>query len=408
MDLIGSALPGSTASGDGPAAAGARQPSAALDGALRQAVEDKAVVGVVAMATSRESTLYQGAFGMADAVTGRALAPDALFRIASMTKAITTTAAMQLVEQGRVGLDDPVETYLPSFARLQVFESFDGATGAYRVRPASRSVTVRHLMTHTSGLGYGFTSATVRDFKPRPGEDFPVGPLLFEPGERWLYGTGTDWLGRVVEAAAGLPLDAYFSRQILGPLGMSDTFYDVPADKQARLVAVHHRGPGGVIEKDETQPPPNVSPPTGGGGLTSSAPDYIRFVRMILNGGELDGVRVLKPDTVEAMCRNQIGGLGALALKTALPARSDDFSFVADGRDKWGLCFLITADAVAGKRSAGSLSWGGIFNTYFWIDRSRGLAGVMLTQFLPFADRRALAVYDTFERGVYQLADAVR
>ena len=141
---------------------------------------------------------------MADVATGRALTADALFRIASMTKAITSTAAMQLIEQGRFGLDDPVEKYLPAFARLQVFESFDGATGAYRVRPATRIATVRHLMTHTSGLGYGFTSATVRDFKPRAGEDYPVGPLLFEPGERWLTAPApTGWAGWSKPSPAG-------------------------------------------------------------------------------------------------------------------------------------------------------------------------------------------------------------
>jgi methyl acetate hydrolase len=407
MTLIGSAVVGGAAGG-WPLAAGAQTSSGALDGALRKAVEDKVVPGVVAMATDRRRTLYQGAFGVADAATGRALGADALFRIASMTKAITTTAAMQLLEQGRFGLDDPVERYLPAFARLQVLESFDGATGAYRVHPATRIATVRHLMTHTSGLGYPFTSPTVRDFKPRAGEDYPVGPLVFEPGEQWLYGTSTDWLGKLVEAISGRPLDEYFRLRILEPLGMPDTFYNVPADKQARLVAVHHRGADGAIVKDDVQPPPTVNPIIGGGGLSSTASDYIRFVRMILNDGELDGVRILKADTVAAMARNQIGSLGVPALKTALPQRSDDFSFVADGRDKWGLGFLITVDAVPGKRSAGSLSWGGIYNTYFWIDRTRGVAGVILTQFLPFADRKALALYDTFERGVYQIADAVR
>jgi methyl acetate hydrolase len=407
MTLIGSAVVGGAAGG-WPLAASAQTSSGSLDGALRKATEDKTVPGVVAMATDRRRTLYQGAFGVADAATGRALGPDALFRIASMTKAITTTAAMQLLEQGRFGLDDPVERYLPAFARLQVFESFDGATGAYRLRPATRIATVRHLMTHTSGLGYPFTNPTVRDFKPRPGEDYPIGPLVFEPGERWLYGTSVDWLGKLVEAVSGRPLDEYFRLRVLEPLGMSDTFYNVPMDKQARLVAVHHRGADGTIVKDDVQPAPTINPIIGGGGLSSTASDYIRFVRMILNDGELDGARILKADTVAAMARNQIGSLGVPALKTALPQRSDDFSFIADGRDKWGLGFLITVDAVPGKRSAGSLSWGGIYNTYFWIDRTRGVAAVILTQFLPFADRRALALYDTFERGVYQLADAVR
>jgi methyl acetate hydrolase len=410
MTLIGSVVAGGAAIGAAawPPAAGAQQPSGGLDDRLRKSIGDKGVPGVVAMATDRQRVLYQGAFGMADIATGRAMTADALFRIASMTKAITSTAAMQLVEQGRFGLDDPVEKYLPAFARLKVFETFDGATGAYRLRPATRIATVRHLMTHTSGLGYGFTNTTVRDFKPRAGEEYPVGPLVFEPGERWLYGTSTDWLGKLVEAVSGRPLDEYFRLRILEPLGMADTFYNVPADKQARLVAVHHRRADGTIVKEPTQPAPTVSAIVGGGGLSSTAGDYIRFVRMILNDGQLDGVRILKADTVEAMSRNQIGTIGVPALKTALPERSEDFSFVADGRDKWGLGFLITADQVAGKRSAGSLSWGGIYNTYFWIDRSRGVAGVIMTQFLPFADHKALAVYDTFERGVYQLADASR
>src|SRR6516164_688417 len=400
MSLIGGAMVGGAAVGAAawPLVAGAQPSSGGLDDRLRKSIGDKDLPGVVAMATDRQRVLYQGAFGVADIATGRALTADALFRIASMTKAITSTAAMQLVEQGRFGLDDPVEKYLPAFARLQVFESFDGATGAYRLRPATRIVTVRHLMTHTSGLGYGFTNATVRDFKPRAGEDDPVGPLVFEPGEGWLYGTSTDWLGRLVEAVSGRPLDEYFRRRILEPLGMADTFYNVPTDKQARLVATHHRRADGTIVKEATQPAPFINPIIGGGGLSSTAGDYIRFVRMILNDGQLDGVRILKADTVEAMSRNQIGAIGVPALKTALPERSDDFSFVADGRDKWGLGFLITVDEVARKRSAGSLSWGGIYNTYFWIDRARGVAGVIMTQFLPFADRKALAMYDTFER----------
>jgi methyl acetate hydrolase len=390
-----------------PLSAHAQQPGS-IDDQLRQAVEDKTIAGVVAIAMDRKGVLYRGAFGMADIALARPMTGDALFRIASMTKAITSTAAMQIVESGRVSLDDPVEKHLPAFAHLSVFDSFDGATGAYRMRPAAKAVTVRHLMTHTSGLGYAFTSPILRDFKPRPGEQYPVEPLLFEPGERWLYGTSTDWLGRMVEQISGKTLEDNFRRRILDPLEMSDTFYNVPPDKQARLAAVHRRRPDGSIAKEPNQPSPLVSSPTGGGGLSSTADDYARFLRMLLNGGELDGVRILSADTVELMSRNHIGALAVPALKTAMPERSDDFSFVADGRDKWGLGFLITTDHVNGKRSAGSLSWGGINNTYFWVDRARGIAGVILMQFLPFADRKALAVYDGFERGVYRLAGAMR
>ena len=383
-----------------------REGSESIDAQLRRAVEDKAILGVVALASDRDGVLYRGAFGLADAVSARPMMQDALFRIASMTKAITSVAALQLVEAGALGLDDPAERHLPALAGLHVFESFDNATGDYRARPAAKPITVRHLLTHSSGLGYAFTSAVLRDFKPRVGEQYAAGPLLFEPGERWLYGTSTDWLGRLIEAVSGESLDDYFRHRILDPLAMSDTFYAVPGHKQARLVATHRRHQDGTIVKDANQPPPVFSPPMGGGGLSSTADDYIRFLRMLLNGGALDGARILSADAVALMSRNHIGGLSVPALRSALPERSADFAFVADGRDKWGLGFLITADHVHGKRSAGSLSWGGIYNTYFWVDLTAGIAGVMLMQFLPFADREALAMYDASERGVYRLVDS--
>src|ERR1019366_920888 len=207
----------------------------------------------------------------------RPMTPDALFRIASMTKAITSVAALQLVEAGRLRFDDPAERHLPALGGLHVFDSFDGVTGDYRVRPAARPITVRHLLTHCSGLGYGFTSPVVRDFKPRAGGQSAAGPLLFEPGEQWLYGTSTYWLGRLIEAVSGEPLDDYFRRRILDPLAMSDTFYAVPEAKQARLVATHRRQRDGTIVKETNQPPPLFSPAMGGGGLLSTADDYIRF-----------------------------------------------------------------------------------------------------------------------------------
>jgi methyl acetate hydrolase len=385
--------------------------SAAIDASLRDAVERKDVPGVVALITDRQRVLYQGAFGVADVSTGRALSADALFRIASMTKPVTSLALMQLVEQGRLGLDDPAEKYLPELAGLKVFESFDAKTGEYRLRPASRQPTVRQFLTHSSGLAYPFTSATWRDFKPRAGETYPFGgPLLFDPGERWHYSTSTDVVGRLVEVVSGQKLEDYFRQHIFAPLKMSDTSYNVPQDKAARLVAQQQRAGDrmdGAVVLQSPQLGLTIPAPIGGGGLASTASDYGRFVRALLNGGELDGARVLKAETVALIGQNHIGALGVPALKTALP-RSADFTFIADGRDKWGLGFLITADQVPGKRSPGSLSWGGINNTYFWIDPSRGIAGVILMQYLPFADAKALAVYDAFERGAYQLVSATR
>jgi methyl acetate hydrolase len=382
---------------------------AGIDAALRAAVEREEVPGVVALVTDRQRVLYQNAFGVADVASGRALAADALFRIASMTKPVTSVAAMQLVEQGRLGLDDPVEKYLPEFSAPKVFESFDRATGAYRLRPAARLPTVRHVLTHTSGLAYPFTSATWRDFKPRAGETYPFGgPLLFDPGERWHYSTSTDVVGRLVETVSGQKLEDYFRQHIFAPLRMADTSYNVPEDKAARLVAGQQRAGermDGAIVVQAPQPGLTIAAPTGGGGLASTASDYGRFMRMLLNGGELDGARVLKAETVALMGQNHIGAVSVPALKSALP-RSADFTFIADGRDKWGLGFLITVDQVPGKRSPGSLSWGGINNTYFWIDPSRGIAGVILMQYLPFADAKALAVTDAFERAAYRLVSA--
>src|SRR6201991_228628 len=385
--------------------------SAALDTSLRSAVESKEVPGVVALVTDRERVLYQGAFGVADVATGRPLTSDALFRIASMTKPVTSVALMQLVEQGRLGLDDPAEKYLPELVGLQVFESFDPATGAYRLRPVARPPTVKHFLTHTSGLAYPFTSAIWRDFKPRAGETYPFGgPLLFDPGERWHYSTSVDVVGRLVEVVSGQKLEDYFRQHIFAPLKMDDTSYNVPEAKGPRLVAQQQRAGermDGAIELQKPQLGLTIAAPIGGGGLASTADDYGRFMRMLLNGGALDGARGLKAETVALVGQNHIGAVSVPALKSALP-RSADFTFIADGRDKWGLGFLITADQVPGKRSPGSLSWGGINNTYFWIDPSRGIAGVIMMQYLPFADANALAVYDAFERGAYQLVNAER
>jgi CubicO group peptidase (beta-lactamase class C family) len=396
---------------DGVANAQNSAASAALDASLRDAVERKDVPGVVALVTDRERVLYRGAIGVADVATGRPLASDAQFRIASMTKPITSVALMQLVEQGRLGLDDAAEKYLPELVELKVFESFDSATGAYQLRAASRPPTVRQFLTHTSGLAYPFTSTIWRDFKPKAGETYPFGgPLLFDPGERWHYSTSTDVCGRLVEAISGETLEDYFRQHIFAPLKMDDTSYNVPEAKGPRLAAQQQRAGknmDGAVELQNPQPGLTIAYPIGGGGLASTAEDYGRFVRMLLNGGTLDGARVLKAETVALMGQNHIGAVSVPAHKSALP-RSADFTFIADGRDKWGLGFLITTDQVPGKRSPGSLSWGGINNTFFWIDPASGIAGVIMMQYLPFADAKALAVCDTFERGAYQLVSAVQ
>jgi CubicO group peptidase (beta-lactamase class C family) len=250
-----------------------QSPSSTIDDAMRDAVARKEVTGVVVAAADRKGIIYHGSFGVADIAEARPLQLDSMFRIASMTKAITSTAALQLVEQGRFAIEDPVEKYLPQFAKLPVVASFDGATGNYKLRPATKAVTVRHLLTHTSGLGYAFTDPTTRDFKPRAGEEYPIGPLVFEPGERWLYSTSTDWVGRLVEKVSGQPLEEYFREHIFVPLGMKDTSYFVPKDKEARLVTVNRRLADGSIVKDTVQPPTSGRSSTT---VNSTAPAFCR------------------------------------------------------------------------------------------------------------------------------------
>lgn len=380
----------------------ARTSASAIDTVLADAVARGDVPGVVAMVTDRRGIVYQGAFGVADAASKRPMTVDTVFRIASMTKPVTSLAAMQLVEQGRLSLEDPAEKHLPQLANLKVFETYDVGTGSFTLRPAKRPPTVRQMLTHTAGLGYNFTSPIVRDFKPRPGETYAAGPLLFDPGEQWLYSTGIDWAGRIVEKLSGKNLETYFRDHIFGPLKMDRTSYSVADDRAQRMAVVHRRRQDGTFELDPVQPALLVPQPIGGGGLASTASDYIRFLQMLLNQGTLDGARIASAETISVMGRNHIGTVGVRAVKTAMPERSSDFTFVADGRDKWGIGFMITADGKPGRRSAGSLSWGGIYNTYFWIDPARGIAGVILMQFLPFSDSKALAVYDSFERAVYQ------
>jgi CubicO group peptidase (beta-lactamase class C family) len=381
--------------------AGAAQQQASIDARVAAALDRHHLPGAVAIAVNKSAVIYRQAFGVADPSTGGRMTPDVIFRIASMTKPVTSVAAMQLVEQGRVSLDDPAAKYLSEFQHVTMFDAVNAANSSYTLRPAKQAVTVRHLLTHTSGLAYNFTSATIRDFKPRAGDNPAVGPLIFEPGERWHYGTSTDWVGRLVERVSGQKLDRYFAEHIFEPLGMRETFFNVPADKQPRVTKVSRRKPDGTVVPEPT-PILQLTEFNGGGGLFSTADDYARFVQMLLNGGTLGGARILSAASVTAMSQNQIGALGVPALKTAMPERSADFAFVDDGRDKWGLGFLIAANPRPGKRSPGSLSWGGIYNTHFWIDPTRGIGGILLMQYLPFADPSALDVLDAFERALYE------
>jgi methyl acetate hydrolase len=377
-------------------------PRAGIDAALAAAVARDDVPMVVAVATDRAGVIYEGAFG--ESAPGDPVTADRMFRIASMTKPVTSVAAMQLVELGLIGLDDPVADHLPALGTLPVFTAFDEETGHYEVEPAHSVMTIRHLLSHTSGLSYDFTSEIRLGFRPRAGDSFADVPLLFEPGASWHYGTSTDWVGTLVERVSGQRLDAYFREHILDPLGMHDTRFGVSETEWPRVVREFRRYPDGSLVAPPQTPWRETTTYTGGGNLIGTAADYARLVRMFLNDGELDGVRVLTPESVVAMTTNQIGRAGVPLTRSTQPARSNDFAFVKGaGRDKFGFGFLINAESEPGLRSAGSLSWGGIWNTYFWFDQTAGVGGVFMTQFYPFADTRALATLEAFERAVYAL-----
>jgi methyl acetate hydrolase len=376
---------------------------------LDRAIESGTIAGATAFVGNCAGLISSHAAGIADPVAGTPMKHDTIFQIASMTKAITSVAAMQLVEQGRLSLDAPIETILPELANPQVITGFDDAGNA-TLRPAARPITLRHLLTHTSGFGYAFMSADMlRAFgpagPPAPGSIASItSPLLFDPGERWEYGISTDWAGRAVEAASGQSLASYMAEEILKPLGMNDTGFRLSDAQMARRAALLSRGEDGALTPFpvEMNGGPNVEFDSGGGGLMSSGPDYLRFARMILNGGSLDGVTILKPETIAEMSRNQIGPLRAGKMDSVMPMFSHPYDGFPGMHTGWGLGFLINPETGPNGRAAGSLAWAGIANSYYWIDPASDITGVLMMQFLPFGDPDALALYAAFERAVYE------
>ena len=290
----------------------------------------------------------------------------------------------------------------------KVVEEFDTENGTYLLRPPETAITVQQLLTHTSGFGYAFTSSTLRDYQPEAEDVDVVGPLLFDPGTAWQYGTSTDWLGRLVERVSGQDLETYFREHIFAPLQMLNTGFNVPESSWVRIVTLAHRQPTGTLFQDVREDPSVVATYSGGGGLLSTADDYARFMRMWLSGGMLDGRRVLSAETIALMAENHIGDLAAGGWVSAQPDRSNDFKPTAEGRGRWGLGFLVNLDDEPDRRMAGSLAWAGLYNTYFWIDPSSDVAGVLLTQVLPFGDPQVLSVFEEFERATYSLAEVVR
>ncbi|MFI5399887.1 MAG: serine hydrolase domain-containing protein [SAR324 cluster bacterium] len=381
------------------------------DAVLREATEAGDVPGVVAMATGRDGTTYEGAFGVRALGQAAAMTTDTVVWIASMTKALTGAAVMQLVEQGRLDLESPAKRWVPELGRNRVLEGFD-ASGNPKLRPPKRPVTLRHLLTHTAGFGYDMWNEPILQYQRKTGlPPLTTGklralesPLLFDPGERWNYGINIDWAGRMVEAVSGRKLGQYLKEQVFTPLGMNDTGYKLTPALRARLAKVHQRDADGALHATDREMPQDAEFETGGGGLYSTAGDYLKFVRMILNRGQAGGVQVLKPETIDLMSCNQMGDTPVTMLKTCLPERSNDAEFFPGSPKRWGLTFMINLEAAPTGRFPGSLGWAGLGNTYYWIDPTKGVGGVYLTQILPFADKKSLPLYYAFERAVYQAA----
>jgi methyl acetate hydrolase len=395
------------------AQAATTEPRARIDGVLRQAVDAKEVPGVVAMAATDKGLLYEGAFGVRALDQSQAMTLDTVFRIASMTKAITSVAAMQLVEQGKLKLEEPVPNIDPALGAPQVLDGFDAA-GAPKLRPAKRPITLRHLLTHTAGFSYEIWDANMGRYVKASGMPATATgkvaairmPLVFDPGDKWEYGVNIDWVGRLVEAISGQTLDAYFRDKIFTPLGMKDSGYVTSAEQRARQARVHQRQADGTLVPQPLETPFTPEFWSGGGPLYSTGRDYLTFLQMLLHGGSFRGVRLLRPETVAEMGKNHTGNIPAGIMKTENPARSNDVDFFPGTEIRWGLGYMLNMQPGPNGRSAGTVSWGGIFNTYYWLDPTKRVTGLIMTQILPFADPRTLKVYGQFESGVYAALNA--
>ena len=383
---------------------------ATIDDLLLRAVEHGDVAGVVAMATDRNGATYAGVAGRRSLAGAAPMTEDTVFWIASMTKALTAACCMQLVEQRRLDLDDDIGRVLPALAEPRVLVGFD-AGGQPILRQANGAITLRHLLTHTAGFVYDTWNEQMLAYVKYAGiprhETFRkpenVQPLAFDPGTRWEYGINIDWAGKALEAVTGQTLDAYAREKLFGPLGMNDTGFRLRSDIVERLAGPHQRQLDGSLVATEYNAPQGEEFFLGGGALYGTAGDYLRFIRMMLAGGTLDGVQVLRPETVALMGRNHMGELDVEVMRTQMPLYSNDCELFPGMKKKWGLSFLINTEDVPGGRAAGSLAWAGIRNTYYWIDPKSGIGGTLMTQILPFADPAVLKLLDAFEQAVYCL-----
>jgi methyl acetate hydrolase len=377
-----------------------QQGAAALSTLLKSATERGDVPGVVVAVVDKNGVLYNEAFGQSSTLSKRAMTKDTIFNMASMTKPVTSVAIMMLVDDGKLKLDDEVAKYLPKWKDPVVISKFNEADASYETRPAKRPITIRHLLTHTSGIGYGFASPMLTKIMEKTKRTELDLPLLFDPGESWAYGASTRVLGHVVEAISGQQIDAFLESRILGPLGMTDTSYLVPTTKYSRVVAVNARGNDGKFGE---RPMPATLPAQvqGDGGLYGTASDYGLFLRMLLNRGTLNGKRILSEASAKTMLEAHTGNVVVKEQQSANLSLSKNFP-VGAGKDKWGLGFQLAAEKLPNRRTPGSGTWAGIFNTHFFVDPSREIGVVVMMQTLPFYDEASMKVYAGAEEAVYK------
>ena len=378
-----------------------------IDDLLERACAEGVVPGVVAMVADRDGVLYEGTAGRLRIGDGAPVATDTMFRIASMTKALTSVAVLQLVERGDLALDQTVASVIPSFSELQLLEGFDGDQP--RLRDLSRQPTNQHLLTHTSGLSYWFTNVDLKKWHDVTGAPTPLSgmrkcldiPFVAEPGECWEYGVNTAWLGLVVEAVTGQELDRYLEAHVFEPLGMTDSTFRPTEAQRERLMEIHARTPDGGLELSGIEILEEPELAFGGEGGYGTPVDYVRFLRCLLRGGELDGAQILEPDTVALLFTDHLGGLPLPeVMRSAIPELTNEVPSLPF-RQGWGLGLHLLLEDIPGMRRSGTGDWAGLFNTYYWIDPASGITAAIFTQLLPFFDERMVETLLQFEQSIY-------
>ncbi|UFX45611.1 beta-lactamase family protein [Bradyrhizobium sp. 41S5] len=379
---------------------------AILDGVV---TSNPRVPGVVAMVTDRHRNIYEGAAGKRRLDQAADMTTDSVFAIFSTTKAITGTAVLQLVEKGKLDLDAPAKTYAPDLGKLQVIEGFDD-DGEPRLRAPKRDITTRMLMVHSAGLGYDFINHTYNRLAQEKGQPSVITaskaslmtPLLFDPGERWEYGTNLDWCGQIVESIAGRRLGEVFKTRIFEPLGIQDTAFELTDAMRRRLAGIHARNADGSLTTMDFELPANPEIHMGGHGLYGTIGDYMRFIRMWLNDGAGEHGRVLKAETVRMAEKNHLGNNKVTAITGVITSLANDAEFFPGQSKSWALSFMINDEQAPTGRPAGALGWAGLANLFYWIDRQNGFGGFWATQILPFGDPTSFIGYINFETAFYE------